>query len=551
MRRPACQAGERRSGSGARRVGGSGTATVAILASVDRAQLLATVRARREAWDVLVVGGGASGLGTAVEAAARGYQTLLLEGTDFAKGTSSRSTKLVHGGVRYLKQGNLALVVEALRERGRLLANAPHLVHNLAFVMPNYEWWEGPFYGAGLKVYDLLAGRLGLESSRHLTREQVLAALPTLEPAGLRGGIRYHDAQFDDARLALTLARTLHDLGGVPLNRLEVTGFVKRHGLVSGVTARDAESGDELTLAARTVVNATGVFADGLRALDDPDSAPILSPSQGIHLVLDGSFLPGNTAVLVPHTSDGRVLFAVPWLGRVIVGTTDTPVGTSALEPRPLPEEVDFLLTHAARLLSRHPGRSDVRSCFAGLRPLLASRHRGVESALLPREHTVVVSRSGLVTVAGGKWTTYRQLGEDTIDQVALLAGLDERPSRTADLRLHGAPGNGEAASSPYGSDAAAVEQLAATHAEWAQPLHPALPYRGAEVVWAARHEMALGVEDVLARRTRALFLDARASAEMAPAVARLLARELGRNETWVARETASYRELARSYWLD
>ena len=499
---------------------------------------------------MLVIGGGASGLGTAVEAAARGYATLLLEAADFAQGTSSRSTKLVHGGVRYLRSGNLSLVVEALRERGRLLANAPHLVHNLSFVMPSYEWWEGPFYGAGLKVYDLLAGRLGLGPSRSLTREEVREHLPTIAMEGLRGGVIYHDAQFDDARLAVTLALTLHDLGGVPLNQVAVTALRKRHGLISGVTARDQETGEELPIDARVVVNATGVFADTIRRLDEPGAAPLLAPSQGTHLVLDRSFLPGDSALLVPHTDDGRVLFAVPWSGRVLVGTTDTPVATSVLEPHPRPEEIEFLLRHTARLLTREPHRSDVRSCFAGLRPLLARPEDAGTTAALPREHALWVAPSGLLTLAGGKWTTYRQMAEDAVGQAAALAGLPEHPSRTADLRLHGAPDPGSAGSSPYGTDAGGLEALAAAHPGWDQPLHAAFPYRSAEVVWAARHELALHVEDVLARRTRALFLDARASVEMAADVARLLAAELGRDEGWQAQEVAAYRALAAAYWL-
>ncbi|HVT60438.1 MAG TPA: FAD-dependent oxidoreductase [Thermoanaerobaculia bacterium] len=564
-------------------------------------------RAAQEPWEVLVVGGGATGLGTAVEAAARGYHTALVEACDFAKATSSRSTKLVHGGVRYLRQGNVPLVVEALRERGLLLRNAPHLVRNLRFVMPSYEWWEGPFYGAGLKVYDLLAGRLGLGPSHRLTREETLALIPTVEPQGLRGGVVYYDAQFDDARLAVTLARTLADLGGVPVNGVRVTGLLKAGGLVAGVAARDEESGLELEIAARVVVNATGVFADQLRRLDEPESEPLLAPSQGVHLVLDRRFLPGDSAILVPHTDDGRVLFAVPWLGRLVVGTTDTPVAEGTLEPRPLPEEIDFLLTHAGRYLTGHPARADVLSCFAGLRPLVAAGHRhhgGQPTAALARDHTVLISHSGLVTITGGKWTTYRLMGEDAVNAAALVAGLPERPSVTAGLRLHGAwwgggatglagdigdmgamgdigamgamgavgtmalaaasggevagetghAGGGGEAQAPwaaYGTDAPALARLAAERRGWGELLHPRLPYRACEVVWAARHEMARSVEDVLARRTRALLLDARASAAAAPRVAELLAAELGRDETWQARQVAAYRELARGYWLE
>ena len=503
-------------------------------------------------WDFLVVGGGATGLGTAVEAASRGYRTLLVEQHDFAKGTSSRSTKLIHGGVRYLQQGNVSLVLEALRERGLLLRNAPHLVHNLSFVVPTYDWWEGPFYGIGLKLYDMLAGRMGLGPSRFLSREETLGLIPTLEPGGLRGGVIYYDGQFDDARLAVTLMRTLLDLGGTALNYMPVVSLLKEGGLVRGALVRDAETGEERELHARVVVNATGVFADGLRRMDEPSTEPILAPSQGVHLVLDRSFQPSDSAILVPHTDDGRVLFAVPWHGRVVVGTTDTPATETSLEPRSLPEEIDFLLTHAARYLTRDPSASDVLSCFAGLRPLVRGGTEGTKTASLSRDHTLLISASGLVTITGGKWTTYRKMGEDTVTQAALLAGLPDRPSVTAELHLHGWSPEMEPTVdwAVYGSDAAALTRLCEERPEWREPLHPRLPYRACEVVWAARFEMARTVEDVLSRRTRALLLDARASAEIAPDVARLMAAELGKDEAWERAQVEEYRALARGYWL-
>ncbi len=522
---------------------------------MNRAALLSRLLDPGEAWDVLVVGGGATGLGSAVDAAARGYRTALVEGHDFAKGTSSRSTKLVHGGVRYLQRGNVALVLDALRERGRLLRNAPHLVRNLAFVVPSYDWWEGPFYGAGLKLYDLLAGRMGLEPSRFLSRDETLDHIPTLEPHGLRGGVVYHDAQFDDARLAITLARTLADLGGVAVNYVTVVGLLKEEGMVRGARVRDEETGAEAEVRARVVVNATGVFADDLRRMDDPGSPAILAPSQGIHLVLDRRFQPGESAILVPHTDDGRVLFAVPWYDRVVVGTTDTPAAERSLEPRPFPAEVEFLLTHIARYLTQDPRPEDVLSCFAGLRPLVRGSHAGdaaEKTAALSRDHTLLVSPSGLITITGGKWTTYRRMGEDAIDQAVLVAGLDERPSPTADLRLHGWSDEARPGAdwTDYGTDARSLARLAAGRSGWDEPLHLNLPYRACEVIWAARHEMARTVEDVLARRTRALFLDARASVEIAPRVAGLLAEELGKDEGWQRSQVEVYRELARGYWL-
>jgi len=513
-----------------------------------RKDLLHRLEDANHVWDMIVIGGGATGLGTAVEAAGRGCNTLLLERRDFSAGTSSRSTKLIHGGVRYLQQGNLALVLEALHERGLLIRNAPHLVHNLAFVVPLYDWWEGPFYGIGLKFYDLLAGRLGLGHSRQLDREEAIERIPTVEPAGLKGGIIYHDAQFDDARLAVSLAQTLADLGGTPLNYCEVTALVKSEGLISGVTVRDCEAGREYRLRARVVINATGVFCDGVRLMDDPAAVPVITPSQGVHLVLDRSFLPGECAVMVPHTDDGRVLFAVPWHGRVIVGTTDTPVSAVSVEPRPLEEEIGFLLTHAGRYLTRHPVRDDVLSVFAGLRPLVRSAGEQ-ETAALSRDHTILISGSGLVTVTGGKWTTYRRMGEDTVERAIQVAGLAARPSVSAGQRIHGWHEGGQAEPwGVYGSDAAQVRALMLEDRSWAEPLHPGLPYLACQVIWAVRHEYGRNVEDILARRTRGLFLDARASMAMAPRVAQLMAAELGRDEAWQHRQVADFLALARGY---
>ncbi len=523
---------------------------------MDRAQNLDRLNER---FDVAIIGGGATGLGAAVESAARGYRTVLVEAHDFAKGTSSRSTKLVHGGVRYLAQGNVGLVREALRERGRLRRNAPHLVGDLAFIVPAYAWWSGPYYGVGLKLYDLLAGRFRLGSSRSLDKEAVLAALPTLEPEQLKGGILYVDGQFDDARLAVTLALTASDLGATLLNQAPVTGLLKRAGRLEGVQVLDAESKRAHTIRASVVVNATGVFADRIRRLDNPDARPTVSPSQGIHLVLPNSFLPGTHALVVPRTDDGRVLFVLPWHGRTVVGTTDTPVKEAVEEPKPLAEEVAFLLDHAARYLVKDPGPADVLSVYAGLRPLVRPPdEEGEGTANLSRDHHVFTSPSGLVTIVGGKWTTYRKMAEDVIKRAAEVAGLPAVPSRTAELRLHGAPEEATLSAvgvpagplASYGTEALALRALATRQPELAGLLHPRLPYLRAEVVWGARHEMARTVDDVLARRTRALLLDARASAECAPLVAQLLARELGRDEAWQNSQVAAYRTLAEAALL-
>jgi glycerol-3-phosphate dehydrogenase len=501
-----------------------------------------------EKWDVVVIGGGATGLGTAVDAASRGYSTLLLEADDFARGTSSRSTKLVHGGVRYLAQGNLKLVREALHERGVLLRNAPHLAHRREFLVPAYSWAGIGYYGLGLKAYDLLAGPTGLGGSHPVGRAEALRLAPTLEPGRLRGGVVYADGQFDDARFAIALVRTLFDLGGVALNRMSVARIAKERGKAAGVEAVDGETDESLPISAWAVVNATGVEADAVRAMDQPGTARSMRPSRGSHVVLDRSFLPGEAAVMIPKTDDGRVLFAIPWLGRVLLGTTDMPVDRATREPRPSPEEIGYLLDHAGRYFTRKPGVSDVLSTFAGLRPLLGKGGAGRTSSL-SREHAVFVSDSGLVTIAGGKWTTYRRMGSDAVDRAVEVAGLEPRPCWTEALKLHG--WSAEVLAGPFashGSDAPELERLAAEHPGWGEPIHPRLPDRRVEVIWAARHELARSVEDILARRTRGLFLDAKASIEAAPAVASLLASELGRDPAWERSEVEAFRKLAEDY---
>ncbi len=512
--------------------------------------------AHPNAWDMIVVGGGATGVGVAIDAAARGYDVLLLEQSDFGKGTSSRSTKLAHGGVRYLERGNIGLVMEALKERGLLLQNAPHLVRDLAFVVPNYDWWEAPFYGLGLKLYQLLAGKYGFGASRILTREETLEHLPTLKTEGLRGGAVYYDGQFDDARLLIHMVITAFEQGATLLNYVEVTGLTRDgQGFVEGVSARDAETGNEFRAAAKVVINATGAFSDLLRLKADPAAAPMIAPSQGIHLVFDGSFLQGESAIMVPHTSDGRVLFAIPWHSHTLVGTTDTPIPAATLEPVALDEEIEFILATAGQYLTKAPARDDVLSVFAGIRPLV--RDTGVASgvvrtAALSRDHVIHIDRSGLVTICGGKWTTYRHMAEDCVDQAATLAQLPEQPCVTHHLHIHGFHDAAKRFDSlaVYGSDAYRIRQLIETDPELSDPLHAALPYVKAEVIWAARHEMARTVEDVLARRTRALFLNARAALEMAPAVADLMTSELGWDEVTRTRQLAAFRDVASNYLL-
>lgn len=503
---------------------------------MNRAQQLARLQTRREPWDIVIIGGGATGLGAAVDAASRGHAVALIEQHDFAKGTSSRSTKLVHGGVRYLQQGDVALVLEALRERGRLLRNAPHLTHAMAFVIPCYRWWEAPFYGIGLLLYDLLAGRLGLGRTRLLSTDEVRERLPAIRADALKGGVLYYDGQFDDAQLAVALARTAASRDATVLNYLRCDGFLKEGDRIVGVKATDVETGAAYELRARVVLNATGVFVDELRHQDQPAVEPLVKPSQGVHLVLSREFLPGDTALLIPKTTDGRVLFAVPWHGHVIIGTTDTPVEQVAIEPRALEAEIELILSNAARYFARPPTRADVLSVYAGLRPL-AHRSAVAHTAALSRRHVIEIAKSGLITITGGKWTTYRQMAEEVVDHAEQSAGLEQRECVTESLALDD-------------DIDAAVTALAARDATLARELHPQLPYRRADVVWAVREAMARTIEDVLARRTRALFLDAQASIEAAEEVAAIMARELGWSGEHRATQVERYRDFARGYLL-
>jgi glycerol-3-phosphate dehydrogenase len=517
--------------------------------SLIREQMIQRAEEAPDRWDVIILGGGATGLGCAVDSASRGFRTLLLEQSDFAKGTSSRSTKLIHGGLRYLQQGNIALVIEALKERGLLCQNAPHLIHHLPFLVPNYHWWEGPFYGIGIKIYDLLAGKLGIEKSEKISLSATLKAIPTLEPQGLRGGVVYYDGQFDDSRLAISLAQTAADHDGVLINYMKVTSLIKKNGICCGVHATDQESKVRYQFHGHVVINATGVFSDQILQKDNPAAKPIIAPSQGVHIVLDKSFQPGKTAILVPHTSDNRVLFMVPWHDRILLGTTDTPMKKSSLEPRPLKEEIEFLLTHAGKYLTKGPTKKDILSAFAGLRPLIKTG-KGDNTAALSRDHTLFVSKSGLITIAGGKWTTYRKMAEDAINKAIAVGGLPERNSITSSLKLHGFQEGLDPSHhfSTYGSFGKEIKALARQKKEWAAILHPHLPYTAAEVIWGVRNEMARTLEDLLSRRTRALLLDAKASIAMAPEIAKLMAKELNKTATWEKKQIAEYTQLANHY---
>jgi glycerol-3-phosphate dehydrogenase len=511
---------------------------------MNREEIVARVRARTEPWDLIVIGGGATGVGGAVDAASRGFDVLLIERSDFGKGTSSRSTKLVHGGVRYLAQGNLPLVREALKERGILRQNAPHLVHNTALVVPTYSLWQKFYYGAGLKVYGLLSGKYGFGKSQILSREETLERLPNVRAEGLTGGVMYFDGQFDDTRLLINLVTTAYEQGAALLNYARVFSLEKdENGRVMGVNFQDALDGTVLEARARVIINATGAFCDNVRKMSDASAKNIVTPSQGIHLVFDRSFLPGDSALMIPKTSDGRVLFAIPWHGHVVVGTTDTPIESVEEEPRALEEEINFVLETAGNYLEKKPRREDILSIFTGIRPLVKSGD-AKNTAALSRGHTIEIDGAGLLTITGGKWTTYRSMAEDAVNQALKLGGLEERKSETERLHVHGYSRE----SNVYGADTKIIEEIINEDPGLAEKLHPDLPYSAAEIVFAVRYEMAQTLEDALARRTRALFLNARAAIEMAPAAAKIMAHELSKDKEWTAKQIEEFTQLAAGY---
>jgi glycerol-3-phosphate dehydrogenase len=506
-------------------------------------------------WDVVVIGGGASGLGTALDAASRGYKTILVEAVDFAKGTSSRSTKLVHGGVRYLEQGDVSLVREALKERGLMAQNAGHLVKNQSFIIPNYNWWGGYFYTIGLSMYDMLAGKLSLGKSKYISKKKTIELLPTIEQKGLVSGVMYQDGQFDDSRLAINIAQTAVENGACLLNYTKVVNLLKdSENQVTGVQVKNQETGELFDLKGKAIINATGVFTNSIMKLNDTVYKKYIVPSQGIHLVFDKSFLPSDHALMIPKTSDGRVLFAVPWHEKIVVGTTDTLIKSHSLEPIALEKEIDFVLETAQRFLEKKPTRADVLSVFAGLRPLAAPEKEGKSTKEVSRSHKIIVSETGLITITGGKWTTYRKIAEDIIDKAITVRNLPKRECKTENISIHGniktSIVDRENHLYIYGTDIPKILELQNQEPKLKQKLHQDYDYTLAEVVWAIRYEMARTIDDVLSRRVRLLFLDARAAITVSEKVAQLLAEELGYDENWAKDQAVQFKKLANGFLL-
>ena len=504
-------------------------------------------------WDIIIIGGGATGLGTAVDAASRGYKVLLLEQFDFAKGTSSRSTKLVHGGVRYLQQGNIKLIKEALQERGLLLQNAPHVCEPIQFVIPVYSWFKKWYYAAGLKLYDFISGKYSLGKTSVLTADEVKTILPTIDCRKLKGGILYFDGQFDDARLAINLAQTAVNYGATIINYCKVTGFIEEQNKISGVSCLDSIGGNNYQLKSTVVINATGVFTDDILKMAAPGHQPIIKVSQGIHIVIDKKYFPGNMGLMIPSTSDGRVLFAVPWHNKVVVGTTDTAINTANIEPLAQQQEINFVLEHINQYLQINISQKNILSVFAGLRPLVKISGKS-NTALLPRDHTILVNENGLVTITGGKWTTYRIMAEQVINKAIKNSELEFKKCVTANLKIQGYQQKNKLDHHHhlccYGADAENVEDLVNTNPSLGQRIHPRYFFIKAQIVWAVQKEMAITVEDFLARRIRLLFLDAKAAIESANVVAEIMATELNKDQQWIQQQVEDFNKLAEGYLM-
>jgi glycerol-3-phosphate dehydrogenase len=508
-----------------------------------------------EAWDFVIIGGGASGLGIAVDAASRGFKTVLFEGNDFAKGTSSKSTKLVHGGVRYLAQGNISLVVEALKERGLLSINAKHVFINQSFIIPNYKWWQGYYYALGLKIYDLLSGRLSLGKSKLIKQATTKNYLPNIKTDKLYGGVMYFDGQFDDSRLAINLAQTAIEQSATVLNYFKVNSILKdEQGKNEGVTVIDKETNASYHVKSKCIINATGIFTDKILKINDPTHKKTVVPSRGVHLVFDKSFLNSDQAIMIPKTSDGRVLFIIPWHNKVIVGTTDTPIRKKTLDPVATKAEINFILNNVKHYLKKAPKKKDILSVYAGLRPLAAPKENDTKTKEVSRSHKIIVSESTLITIVGGKWTTYRKMAEDVVDKAIHIHQFLKKTCVTKTLNIHGnldQIGSVKTHLRVYGSDVEKLQQLENSNILYSKKIHVNYHYTVAQIIWGIRHEMARNVEDILARRIRLLFLDAKAAIEAAPFVAKIMADELNKDDGWIEEQVTNFKNVANSYLIN
>lgn len=518
----------------------------------ERPHLLQQVTSTKQ-WDFIIIGGGASGLGIALDAASRGFKTLLLEQYDFAKGTSSKSTKLLHGGVRYLAQGDIKLVMEALEERGLLKKNAQHLFHKQEFIIPNYTWWKGPYYWVGLKLYDVLAKKFSLGASTYISKNKVTQGLPTIKSEGLANGISYFDGQFDDARLALNIAQTAIQEGATVINYCKVTRFNKSHNShINEVVFLDQETQKEYIVKGKVIVNATGVFTDSILKMLSPNHKKTVVPSQGIHLMLAGSFLNSNKAIMIPKTSDGRVLFIIPWYNKVIAGTTDTLIKKPKIEPKPLEEEVYFILSTINQYLTKKATKEDILSVFSGLRPLAKPDKDSTKTKEVSRSHKIIINKN-LVTIIGGKWTTYRKMAEDVIDKSINNFKLNQVATKTKEIEIIGntkRDKNKSGLLSFYGAHLVEINSLEKLQPEWSQKLHPNYPFKVVHIVWAVKNEMARTVEDFLSRRIRLLLLDVKAALKCAPIVAKTMGQLLEKDKKWEEAQVLAFKKLAQQYLL-
>ena len=473
-------------------------------------------------FDFIVIGGGASGLGCALDVSSRGYSVVLLEKFDFCKGTSSRSTKLIHGGVRYLEKGQISLVYEALKERDILIKNAPHLVKQVGFLIPVYNYFLKFYYFFGLKIYDFISGNLSFEKSRTVNRESAIKLVPNVEKQKLKGGVVYFDGQFDDSRLGIDIALTSEINNAVLINYMSVESLIKENGKIKGVIAHDSVNNSNFSINSDNVINATGVFSRSIMELDSNKLKTVIRPSQGVHLVVDKCFLNGNFGILVPKTSDGRVLFAVPWQDHVIIGTTDTVVDNPSFNPESTKEEIDFILENVKNYLELYPKRDNIKSVFVGLRPLVANNSNS-KSKDLSRKHKIIVSKSGMVSVIGGKWTTYRRMAENVIDLALKKTKLPFVKSKTSDLKIKNGLIDIDFSKESLSDDFFLSKEM---------------------IIHYVKNEMALNLDDIMSRRSRCLFLNTKESIRIAPMVAKIMSNELSKDKDWIDKQLKSFYNL-------